>query len=181
MLGKTIFLPLSIVPAMFLMVLVGLSERPALAAVVGASAPEIGGQTWINSAPLQLAELKGKVVLVEFWTFGCFNCRNVEPHVKAWHEKYADKGLVVIGVHTPESDFERYEKNVRDYVQKKKIPYAVVTDNDFRTWDRYENLAWPTVYLIDKRGVLRYLHIGEGKYAQTEQQLEALLGERSVH
>lgn len=175
---QKISLALSILATVLLVVLVELSGRLAMAAVIGAPAPELAGQTWMNSAPLRLAELKGKVVLVEFWTFGCFNCRNVEPHVKTWHEKYADKGLVVVGVHTPESDFERYEKNVRDYVQKEQIPYAVVTDNDFQMWDRYENLAWPTVYLIDKHGVLRYLHIGEGKYTETEQQIEALLVER---
>lgn len=171
--------PLSTASVLSFSLMIGLfGGRTAAAAGIGAPAPEITGQTWMNSAPLRLAELKGKVVLVEFWTFGCFNCRNVEPHVKTWHEKYADKGLVVVGIHTPESDFERHEKNVRDYVQKEKIPYAVVTDNDFLTWDRYENLAWPTVYLIDKQGVLRYLHIGEGKYTQTEKQIEALLAER---
>jgi thiol-disulfide isomerase/thioredoxin len=143
----------------------------------GAPAPEISGHVWINTDPLRLADLKGKVVLVEFWTFGCFNCRNVEPHVKEWHQQYADKGLVVIGVHTPESEFERYEKNVRHYVREENIPYAVVTDNDFTTWTRYGNRAWPTVYLIDKQGALRYSHIGEGSYAQTEQQIQTLLAE----
>jgi thiol-disulfide isomerase/thioredoxin len=144
---------------------------------IGAPAPEITGQVWMNSEPLRLADLKGKVVLVEFWTFGCFNCRNVEPYVKAWHQKYADKGLVVIGVHTPESDFERYVKNVQHYVREEHIPYPVVTDNDFTTWTRYGNRAWPSVYLIDKQGVLRYLHIGEGRYTQTEQQIQTLLAE----
>src|SRR5215470_4855117 len=144
---------------------------------VGAPAPEIVGQTWINSEPLRLADLKGKVVLVEFWTFGCFNCRNVQPHVKEWHQKYAGNGLVVIGVHTPETDLERSGENVQHYVQEEKIPYAVVTDNDFTTWDRYGNRAWPAVYLIDKHGLIRYLHIGEGRYAQTEQQIQDLLAE----
>lgn len=147
-------------------------------AEVGAPALEITGQTWINTDPLRLAELKGKVVLVEFWTFGCFNCRNVEPHVKEWHKKYGDKGLVVIGVHTPETEFERYVKNVQHYVHEEQIPYAVVTDNDFTTWMRYGNRAWPAVYLIDRQGVIRYLHVGEGSYAQTEQQIQRLLAER---
>jgi thiol-disulfide isomerase/thioredoxin len=145
---------------------------------VGAPAPEISGQAWINTDPLRLADLKGKVVLVEFWTFGCFNCRNIEPHVKEWHQKYADKGLVVIGVHTPETDFERYVKNVQHYVHEEQIPYAVVTDNDFTTWTRYGNRAWPVIYLIDKQGVIRYSHVGEGSYVQTEQQIQMLLAER---
>lgn len=160
------------------MVLVGLlGWSTAAVGELGAPAPEITGQVWINSEPLRLADLKGKVVLVEFWTFGCFNCRNVEPYVKTWHQKYVEKGLVVIGVHTPESDFERYVKNVQHYVQEEKIPYPVVTDNDFATWTRYGNRAWPSVYLVDKQGVLRYLHVGEGRYTQTEQQIQALLAE----
>ena len=144
----------------------------------GIPAPEIIGQTWLNAAPTRLADLKGKVVLIEFWTFGCYNCRNVEPHVKEWHRKYADQGLVVIGIHTPETDFERYVKNVEHYVREQHISYAVVTDNDFTTWNRYGNRAWPTVYLIDKHGLIRYSHIGEGSYAQTEQQIQILLAER---
>ena len=143
----------------------------------GRTAPEITGQTWINSEPLRLADLKGKVVMVEFWTFGCYNCRNVQPYVKEWHKKYADRGLVVIGVHTPETDFERYSKNVEHYVREEQITYAVVTDNDFATWTRYGNRAWPTVYLIDKQGTIRYLHIGEGAYAQTEEFIQELLNE----
>ena len=144
----------------------------------GIPAPEITGQIWINAAPTRLADLKGKVVLVEFWTFGCYNCRNVEPHVKEWHRKYADQGLIVIGVHTPETDFERYVKNVEHYVREQQISYAVVTDNDFATWNRYANRAWPTVYLIDKQGLIRYTHLGEGSYTQTEQQIQMLLAER---
>ena len=145
---------------------------------IGSPAPEITGQTWLNGGPLQLTDLKGKVVLVEFWTFGCYNCRHVEPYVKEWHKQYADQGLVVVGVHTPETDFERYDKNVAHYVREQQISYAVVTDNDFATWNRYGNRAWPTVYLIDKHGVIRYIRIGEGQYAQTEQQIQSLLAER---
>jgi len=144
----------------------------------GSPAPEITGQTWINTTPLRLAGLKGKVVLVEFWTFGCHNCRNVEPHVKGWHKKYAAQGLVVIGVHTPETDFERYVKNVEHYVREQQITYAVVTDNDFATWTRYRNRAWPTVYLVDKQGVIRYKRVGEGAYAQTDEFIRELLAEQ---
>ncbi len=155
-----------------------LRKEPANSGEGGRPAPEITGQTWFNAAPMRLADLKGKVVLVEFWTFGCYNCRNVEPHVKEWHRKYADQGLVVIGVHTPETDFERSGKNVEHYVHEHQISYAVVTDNDFATWTRYGNRAWPTVYLIDKQGVIRYLHLGEGAYEQTDQFIQELLAER---
>jgi len=144
---------------------------------VGMPAPEITGQNWLNSAPLGLAELKGKVVLLEFWTFGCYNCRNVEPYVKAWHQKYADKGLVVIGVHAPEFSYERVLANVQRYVREHAIQYPVAIDNDFNTWNRYNNRYWPAMYLIDKQGIIRYLRIGEGSYKQTEQQIRALLEE----
>ena len=146
---------------------------------MGMPAPEIRGQSWVNSKPRNLADLNGKVVLVEFWTFGCYNCRNVEPHVKAWHQKYADNGLVVIGVHSPEFSYERSVANVRNYIREHSINYAVVVDNDFKTWKRYNNRYWPAVYLIDKRGIIRYLRIGEGGYRQTEQQIVDLLGESS--
>ncbi len=145
---------------------------------VGGSAPEITGQVWLNAAPLRVADLKDKVVLVEFWTFGCYNCRNVEPYVKEWHNQYAKQGLIVIGVHTPESSYERSVTALEEYLHKQQIHYPVVTDNDFATWERYGNRAWPAVYLIDKQGLIRYTHIGEGRYAQTEQQIQTLLAER---
>jgi thiol-disulfide isomerase/thioredoxin len=154
----------------------GVVFSPAHAGV-GMPAPEISGQSWLNSGPLALAELKGKVVLVEFWTFGCYNCRNVEPYVKAWHQKYADKGLVVIGVHAPEFSYERVVANVQRYVREHGIQYPVAIDNDFNTWKRYNNRYWPVMYLIDKRGIIRYLRVGEGGYQQTEQQIRALLEE----
>jgi thiol-disulfide isomerase/thioredoxin len=150
---------------------------PLAAAEVGKPAPEISGQSWLNSKPLKLAELKGKVVLVEFWTFGCFNCRNVEPYVKTWHQKYSDKGLVVIAVHAPEFSHERVLANVERYIREHAISYPVAIDNDFITWKRYNNRYWPAMYLIDKRGVMRYLRIGEGGYRQTEQRIIELLGE----
>lgn len=144
---------------------------------VGMPAPEISGQSWLNSGPMQIAELKGKVVLVEFWTFGCYNCRNVEPYIKAWHQKYADRGLVIIGVHAPEFSYERAVTNVQRYVREHAIPYPVAIDNDFSTWKRYNNRYWPALYLIDKRGIIRYLRVGEGGYLQTEQRIQALLEE----
>jgi thiol-disulfide isomerase/thioredoxin len=100
---------------------------------VGMPAPDISGQSWLNSKPLKLGDLKGKVVLVEFWTFGCFNCRNVEPYIKGWHQKYVDQGLVVIGVHSPEFSYERSVTNVENYIREHSVQYPAVIDNDFRT------------------------------------------------
>src|SRR3990172_3211337 len=141
------------------------------------SAPELANDTWLNSAPLRLADLKGKVVMVEFWTFGCSNCRNVEPYVKQWHEKYAPQGLVVIGVHAPEFSHERDINNVKRYVQEHDIRYPIAIDNDFATWKKYNNRYWPAMYLIDKQGQIRYVSIGEGEYEQRERQIQALLAE----
>lgn len=117
---------------------------------VGTPAPEINGQSWLNSGPMQISGLKGKVVLVEFWTFGCYNYRNVEPYMKAWHQKYADRGLVVIGLHAPEFSYERSVTNVQRYVREHVIRYPVAIDNDFSTWKRYNNRYWPAMYLIDR-------------------------------
>ena len=151
----------------------------AVDAGVGMPAPEISGQSWLNSEPLRLARLKGKVVLVEFWTFGCYNCRNVELHIKAWHERYAEKGLVIIGVHSPEFNYERVLANVQRYVREHAIKYPITIDNEFITWNKYGNRYWPALYLIDKRGVIRYLRIGEGGYEQTERRIQVLLQESS--
>ena len=144
----------------------------------GAPAPEITSQTWINSEPLRLENLRGKVVMVEFWTFGCWNCRNIEPYVKAWHEKYAKQGLVVIAVHSPEFKHEYDAEKVKDYIQEHRISYAVPIDNEFRSWGQYRNRYWPTLYLIDKQGNIQYTHIGEGAYEETEQAIQRLLAER---
>ena len=159
-------------------VLAGLLLTLAVAnAAVGMKAPDITNETWLNSAPLHLSDLKGKVVMVEFWTFGCYNCRNVEPYVKAWHKKYRDWGFVVIGVHSPEFNYEREIEKVQHYLRDHEIDYAVPIDNDFSTWNRYGNRYWPAMYLIDKQGIIRYTRFGEGGYAQTEQQISALLAE----
>jgi thiol-disulfide isomerase/thioredoxin len=140
-------------------------------------APDIQGAPWFNSSPLTLAQLKGKVVMVEFWTYGCYNCRNVEPYVKQWQQRYQSQGFSVVGVHTPEFDHERQQANVQRYLHANNISYPVVMDNDFAIWKRYNNRYWPAMYLIDKQGQLRYLHVGEGDYATTEQQIQALLKE----
>ncbi|MEO8600971.1 MAG: redoxin domain-containing protein [bacterium] len=140
-------------------------------------APEISGDSWLNSPPLRLAGLRGKVVLVEFWTFACWNCRNVEPVMKRWHAQFKDRGLVVIGVHTPELEVERDPNNVAQYVREHGIAYPVALDGGFKTWKRYDNNAWPALYLIDANGNIVYTHVGEGDYDKTEQQIESALGD----
>lgn len=144
---------------------------------VGMKAPDITNPTWLNSEPLRLADLRGKVVMVEFWTFGCYNCRNVEPYVKQWHQKYADQGFIIIGVHSPEFSHEREIDNVRRYIKDHDIRFAVPIDNDFSTWNKYGNRYWPAMYLIDKRGIIRHVRIGEGGYQDTEATIRRLLAE----
>lgn len=150
---------------------------PSTEAADGAPAPELSGDVWINSAPLKISGLRGKVILVEFWTFECWNCHNVEPYIKQWHARYAAQGLQTITVHAPEFDRERDADNVRAYVKRAGIQYPVVLDNDFANWNRYQNRFWPTIYLIDKRGIIRHVKIGEGDYAATERRIGALLAE----
>jgi len=141
------------------------------------NAAGIGSGTWLNSEPLDLAALRGKVVLVDFWTFGCYNCRNTLPTLKRLNAKYADKGLTILGVHAPESDYEKNMENVRREVQKLGIKYPVVTDNDYQTWRAYSIQAWPSVVILDKQGRIRFTHIGEGYYEQQEQIIQKLLAE----
>lgn len=141
------------------------------------TAPEFAPGTWINSEPLTLKGLSGRVVLVEFWTFGCYNCRNTLPFVKRWHERYGDKGLTVIGVHSPEFDSEKQIENVRQNVASLGIRFPVVTDNDYATWRAYEVEAWPTIFVLDKSGRVRWTHVGEGAYDETEQTIKKLLAE----
>ncbi len=140
-------------------------------------APSITSPTWINSAPLTLNDLQGKVVVVEFWTFACYNCKNTLPYVKAWYEKYRDQGLVVIGVHTPELSYERDVSNVKQAVSDYGIKYTVAIDGDFGNWNRFHVWAWPTWFIIDKEGYIRYNHVGEGDYSGSEAMIRQLLGE----
>jgi thiol-disulfide isomerase/thioredoxin len=142
------------------------------------AAPELTGITdWLNAAPLTLASLRGKVVLLEFWTFACGNCQNVQPHVQAWHERYAADGLVVLGVHTPELAFERDLGNVRRAVERAGLKNPIVIDADFATWDAFGNRYWPAFYFIDKRGRVRHTRFGEGDYARSEAVIRELLAE----
>ena len=142
-------------------------------------APELTKITgFINSKPITLADLRGKVVLVDFWTYSCINCIRTIPYLNAWYEKYADKGLVIVGVHTPEFEFEKDYNNVQAAVEKFDIRYPVAQDNEKGTWNAYDNRYWPRKYLIDADGYIRYDHIGEGGYAETEKVIQSLLTER---
>jgi len=141
-------------------------------------APELTNTTWLNvDAPLRLADLRGKVVIVEMWTFGCINCQHVMPALKEWHAKYHDQGLVIIGNHFPEFDYEADLNNLKEAIARDGIEYAVAQDNNGDTWRAYNNHYWPALYLIDKQGHIRYVHIGEGAYKETEANIQALLDE----
>jgi thiol-disulfide isomerase/thioredoxin len=145
-------------------------------------APELANVNgYINSEPITLADLRGKVVLVDFWTYSCINCIRTIPYLNAWHEKYADEGLVIVGVHTPEFEFEKDYNNVKAAVEKFDIKYPVAQDNEKGTWEAYENRYWPRKYLIDNEGYVRYDHIGEGAYAETEKVIQSLLAERTEY
>jgi thiol-disulfide isomerase/thioredoxin len=145
-------------------------------------APELTKITsYVNSEPITLAHLRGKVVLVDFWTYSCINCIRTIPYLNAWHEKYANNGLVIVGVHTPEFEFEKDYNNVRAAVEKFDIRYPIAQDNEKETWKAYENRYWPRKYLIDPEGYVRYDHIGEGAYAETEKVIQSLLAERTEY
>jgi thiol-disulfide isomerase/thioredoxin len=135
---------------------------------------------YINTKPINLSDLKGKVVLVDFWTYSCINCIRTIPYLVDWNQKYADKGLVIVGVHSPEFEFEKNIDNVKAAVKKFGIKYPVIQDNDKGTWNAYQNQYWPRKYIVDSEGYLRYDHIGEGGYAETEKVIQNLLQERSA-
>ncbi|MBD1855988.1 MULTISPECIES: thioredoxin family protein [Leptolyngbya] len=137
-----------------------------------------GIQQWLNSTPLSIADLKGNVVLIQFWTFACINCQRTLPYITRWHRQYAAQGLKVIGIHTPEFAFEREPNNIRKAIEKHQITYPVPVDNEYKTWKAYQNEYWPHLFLADRRGLMRYDHIGEGAYDTTEQMIQTLLKER---
>ena len=140
-------------------------------------APEFQGLTnWINSPPLTVAGMRGKVVLVDFWTYSCINCIRSIPYVEKWYQTYQDKGLVVVGVNTPEFAFEHNPANVQAAVKRDGITYPVALDNNYDTWNAYNNDSWPADYLIDRSGNIRYVSLGEGDYATTEKAIQQLLG-----
>jgi thiol-disulfide isomerase/thioredoxin len=140
-------------------------------------APEFFRGEWINSAPLKVDDLHGQVVVVDFWTFGCYNCRNTLPALKHLYGTYKDRGLTIVGVHTPEVERERKLESVRREVASLGIAYPVVTDNEYNTWRAFEVEAWPTVFIVDKQGRVRYKHIGEGAYDEQEAVVKRLLAE----
>jgi cytochrome c biogenesis protein CcdA/thiol-disulfide isomerase/thioredoxin len=141
--------------------------------------PDLSGAVaWLNSPPLNRDDLKGKAVLVDFWTYSCINCLRTLPYIRAWAEKYKDSGLVVIGVHTPEFAFEKDPDNVRRAVRELNITYPVALDNDYKIWKAFNNSYWPADYLIDSAGKIRFHHFGEGKYDESERQIQELLKER---
>jgi thiol-disulfide isomerase/thioredoxin len=140
------------------------------------SAPDVVPSGWINTPGLTPADLKGKVVLYEFWTFGCYNCKNVLPHVKAWHARYAKDGLITLSIHTPEFDYEGKVENIQKFVTENEITYPVALDPDSDIWHAFQNHYWPNMYLHDQQGQRRYEHIGEGSYDETEDAIRALLG-----
>jgi thiol-disulfide isomerase/thioredoxin len=140
-------------------------------------------RVWLNSAPLTSDALRGQVVAVDFWTYSCVNWLRTLPYLSAWHERYRDRGLAVVGVHTPEFGFEHDLDNVRRAVGELGVGYPVVIDNDFAIWQAFANRYWPAVYLVDGEGRLRYEHFGEGAYAEIERAIQQLLGvdEETAH
>lgn len=143
------------------------------------AAPELSALSgWLNSAPLTIASLRGKVVLVEFWTYACSSCVASMPYVSRWHSQFKSSGLALVGIHTPEFSFEKDAGNFATAVRRLAVEYPVAQDNQYATWAAFSNSYWPAIYLIDRKGHLRYRHFGEGKYQQSEQAIRQLLAEK---
>jgi len=156
------------------------APTPVVAEIEYISAPELRETgEWINSEPFTLAQMRdeGKVVLVDFWTYTCINCIRTLPYIRSWHDKYAERGLVILGVHTPEFEFEKVYENVVEAAGEFALEYPIVQDNDFGTWRAFNNRYWPAKYLIDHNGKIRYSHFGEGKYDETEMKIREILAE----
>jgi thiol-disulfide isomerase/thioredoxin len=144
----------------------------------GAAAPDFQGIVdWENSPPLMLTGLRGKVVLVDFWTYSCINCQNTFPYLRKWYQAYRNQGLVIVGVHTPEFDFEKSVPNIRQAIKHYDVTWPVAVDPNHVTWDSYNNQYWPAEYFVDANGKLRHMHFGEGEYDKTEQVIRGLLAE----
>jgi cytochrome c biogenesis protein CcdA/thiol-disulfide isomerase/thioredoxin len=168
------------VPALMKTGLLGTASpaTPALVLPAEGKLPELSGATaWLNSTPLSAQSLRGKVVLIDFWTFACINCQRALPHVRAWAEKYKDQGLVVIGVHAPEFAFERKTENVKRAIGDLGLTFPIAIDNDFAIWRSFSNQYWPANYFIDAQGRIRFHHFGEGEYERSEQVIQQLLDE----
>jgi cytochrome c biogenesis protein CcdA/thiol-disulfide isomerase/thioredoxin len=162
-----------------------LRGAPRFAATRGDRLPELGAAPelkgishWLNSPPLTMARLRGRVVLIDFWTYTCINCLRTLPYLRAWDARYRDRGLTIVGVHTPEFQFEKRTDNVRAAIARNHLRYAVAQDNDYATWDAWSNQFWPAKYLVDADGQVRYVHFGEGDYDKTEEAIRALLPAR---
>jgi thiol-disulfide isomerase/thioredoxin len=171
--SATSFLALGAVLAM-------LATRPVEAAPgpgeIGSGAPEFAGAgQWLNSNPLTMAKLRGKVVLIDFWTYSCINCLRTLPYLAKWYDAYKDKGFVIVGIHTPEFAFERVTRNVQTAIQRFSIKYPVVQDNDYRMWKAYDNHYWPADFLVDQTGKIVAEHFGEGDYDKMEDDIRKLL------
>lgn len=158
--------------------LVAGSSKNIIPADQASLAPEfVGLESWINSDPQTLASLKGKIVLVDFWTYSCINCQRTFPYLSTWYDTYKDKNFVIIGVHAPEFAFEKNRDNVLNATKQFGLKYPVALDNNFKTWDAFKNTSWPAKYLIDANGKIRYQHFGEGDYDTTETAIRALIAE----
>jgi peroxiredoxin len=154
---------------------VALAQHPE-DAFKGQKAPELkGGNAWINTNTLQLGDLKGKVVLLHFWAYDCPFCAETAPQIMALHEKYASRGLVIVGVHTPRTDYEKDVAKVREAVTNKGIKYPVVIDNNYQMWSDYLCASWPSHFVIDQEGVIQLSHTGVGRYDDTEKVVQTLL------
>jgi thiol-disulfide isomerase/thioredoxin len=152
-------------------------DNQAIAATTTRSLPEFTGvQEWLNSPPLTIADLKGSVVLIQIWTFACINCQRTLPYVTKWHQTYANQGLKVVGIHTPEFPFERDVNQIKAALNKHHIAYPIAVDNQHKMWTAYNNEYWPHLFLADRHGIVQYDHIGEGAYDRTEQKIRQLLG-----
>ena len=153
--------------------------QPTLVDAQRAAPNFVGISNWLNSGPLSIADLRGKVVLVDFWTYGCINCTRTLPHVTRLYDTYQDRGLVVVGVHTPEFPFEKVTSNVQTAIKRHGIKYPVAQDNDYATWNAYHNQYWPAQYIIDRNGTIVFEHAGEGQYDEIERTIQKLLNHKS--
>jgi peroxiredoxin len=153
--------------------------QPTLADAQTAAPNFVGISNWLNSGPLNLADLRGKVVLIDFWTYGCINCTRTLSHVTRLYDTYRDRGLVVVGIHTPEFPFEKVTSNVQTAIKRHGIKYPVAQDNDYATWNAYHNQYWPAQYIIDRNGRIVFEHAGEGQYDEIERTIQRLLNYKS--
>jgi thiol-disulfide isomerase/thioredoxin len=153
---------------------------PVTLADAGRAAPNfVGIETWLNSGPLNIADLRGKVVLVDFWTYGCINCARTLPHVTKLYDAYRNRGLIVVGIHSPEFPFEKATSNVQTAIKRFGIKYPVGQDNELTTWNAYHNQYWPAQYIVDKSGKIVFEHAGEGQYEEIERKIKELLNANS--